>query len=758
MKQAKFNFDTLPSKPKLEVIRSNSQIIIIINDAVKYDFNETDIVMLRFVSVQLYTQFNFTQASIVKHLQISSKTLYNWISRYNESGINGLKDEKLGPPVKITEDVIQQVLKLREGRVKLIEISRMLNISHGSVCKILYAKPADTEDKLPGFNKLANDFTDDFIEEALPLSDSAPEDETAEVDFDNPELILSSETAVSVDPLNRNADRMFAALGLQEDAEPVFANIHRTEFTGVFLAIALLSKDIFFTQMKHVYKTMGGSFYGLRNTFMMLFIMAFLRIKNPEKSDQFNKIVLGRILGLDRAPSVKTIRRKIKYLTHRNKGSVFMDILAKERLDNTCEADAVLYVDGHVISYYGNRKLGKTFSTSKNKVTSASTEYWVNLADGTPILCIPTEFNSSMTTAFDSIMTNAGKVCRNRPITFVFDRGGCSAGLFDKIIKAGHNFIAYNKNSPSVNDENFIKEKTVINCKEHNYKPYSREIEKEIYKKDKNGRYRKTGKKVRLREVLIKRDDGRNTSIVTSGKDLESAAVAEIIFKRWTQENYFKYLREEYDFDHLCTYKMLDVDEGIDHPNPEYTELNKKIEKLNKRIEKIVGKQLKESVTDSESNKFNEDVNSLNTGEKGKELIKLRMALKLSKEAIKNVNPRISASEYERIDSESRLVTNIVKMTAYFIEGKLAKILSYHYKGVNGNERGIVSAMLKSSGSITVKDRQLIIGIEEQATPGRTRMLKAMCSEINAMDAVFPGTDLKMVFQLAESWTRGKNR
>ena len=135
---------------------------------------------------------------------------------------------------------------------------------------------------------------------------------------------------------------------------------------------------------------------------------------------------------------------------------------------------------------------------------------------------------------------------------------------------------------------------------------------------DKNGRYRETGEKVRLWEVLVKRNDGRHTSIVTSRRELEATAVAEIIFNRWTQENYFKYLTEEYDFNHLCSYKTFNVDESIDHPNPEYTELSKKIEKLNKRIEKLVGKQLKESVENSQSDKFNEDVKTLNSEKKGR--------------------------------------------------------------------------------------------------------------------------------------------
>ena len=513
--------------------------------------------------------------------------------------------------------------------------------------------------------------------------------------------------------------------------------------------MALLSKDIFFDETVKVYKTMGAAFYGLRNTFMMLFLMAFLRIKNPEQSGGLNVLILGRLLGLDRAPSVKTIRRKIKFLCYRNKALQLMHLLGKERINALNDPSAVLYVDGHVISYYGKKKFGKTFSTSKNKVSAASTEYWVNLADGTPLLCIPTEFNASMTSVFPEIVENARKICGDRRITFVFDRGGCSGALFERIISMGCDFITYNKNSEKVDDSKFIKEKTIINKVEYEYKPYSHEIEKIVYKRSKKGRYSKTGRTVKLREVIVKRNDGGQTSIVTSRRDLSDVAVAEIIFNRWTQENYFKYLKSEYALDHLCTFRTMQVDEQIDHPNPEYTSLKKKISILNKKINIIVGKQLKDDVENNSSPTDN--IKKLNSGKTAEILKELRTGLKNTKKALDGIPERVSASVYSRLDSESRLITNIVKMTAYHIEGRLAEILSFHYKGVNGNERGLISDMLKSSGSIKVDNGILRISIAGQSTPDRTRMLKALCNEITVTAAKFPGTELRMVFDVADN-------
>ena len=63
------------------------------------------------------------------------------------------------------------------------------------------------------------------------------------------------------------------------------------------------------------YKTLGPSFYGLRTTVVCLFLLALLRIKRPENLKEYSPENLGRILGLDRAPEVKTVRRKLKRLS-----------------------------------------------------------------------------------------------------------------------------------------------------------------------------------------------------------------------------------------------------------------------------------------------------------------------------------------------------------------------------------------------------------------------------------------------------------
>lgn len=54
--------------------------------------------------------------------------------------------------------------------------------------------------------------------------------------------------------------------------------------------------------------------------------------------------------------------------------------------------------------------------------------------------------------------------------------------------------------------------------------------------------------------------------------------------------------------------------------------------------------------------------------------------------------------------------------------------------------------MLHSPGKICVLHRRLHIEIAPQASPYKTRALQALCEQLTAIAAPFPGTDLIMSF------------
>jgi prepilin-type processing-associated H-X9-DG protein len=115
--------------------------------------------------------------------------------------------------------------------------------------------------------------------------------------------------------------------------------------------------------------------------------MALLRIKNPEKLKQCKPGEIGRIIGLDRIPEVKCLREKLKILSEQGQASQLNNLLidhwysAKE--DHAAD---FLYIDGHVRVYHGHQaNLPVKYISRQKLCLSATSEYWVNDAEGMPV-------------------------------------------------------------------------------------------------------------------------------------------------------------------------------------------------------------------------------------------------------------------------------------------------------------------------------------------------------------------------------------
>ena len=78
-----------------------------------------------------------------------------------------------------------------------------------------------------------------------------------------------------------------------------------------------------------------------------------------------------------------------------------------------------------------------------------------------------------------------------------------------------------------------------------------------------------------MREVRRLCDNGHQTAILTTRHDLPIGVVAYRMFERWTQENFFRYMRQHFALDALVTYAVEPADPDRTVPNPERKALRK---------------------------------------------------------------------------------------------------------------------------------------------------------------------------------------
>jgi transposase len=553
--------------------------------------------------------------------------------------------------------------------------------------------------------------------------------------------------SLDTDPLDRSVDRVLACLGLLDDAAPVFAPATQVHGAGVLLAIPALVESGVFRIVAEIYGSIGPAFYGLRTTFLTFLLMALRRIKRPEGLKEHSPRALGRVLGLDRAPEVKTLRRKLAHLAAFGYAADLSRALAEQRVATRGHAMGFLYVDGHVRAYHGKHPLPKAHVARIRLAMPATTDYWVNDVEGDPLFVVTTEANKGLVQVLSGILDEIRALVGDRRVTVVFDRGGWSPKLFKELIARGFDILTYRKGScPRVPESRFsIYEATL-------------EGRKLCYALADAGTYleygpRKSRKRLHLRQVTRLGDDGHQTPIVTSRRDLLAIEVADRMFERWRQENFFKYLREEYALDALVDYGVEPADATREVPNPRRKELNAELRKAYTELNLLAAEYGAEAFVNLESarrtmrgfkianaplgRRIQDAVGRVETLEKRRATVPARVPVE-----------QLTEGEVVKLRVERKHITDMVKMVAYQAESDLVRLVFPHYRRAEDEGRTLVQSALLSAGDITLDGGEILIALEPLSSPHRTHALAALCDTLNATATRFPGSKLRLRYEV----------
>lgn len=182
--------------------------------------------------------------------------------------------------------------------------------------------------------------------------------------------------------------RVLASVGMLGEAPVEFNASMDVTNGGVLLAIpALLSNGL----LRHTDKffELPRGYYGIASIFLLLALMALCRLKHPESLRYCAPGEWGKLIGLDRIPEVKTLRRKVKILSEEGRTSSWSAQLCADWMESNPEDSFVLYVDGHVRVYHGEQtKLPRHYVSRERLCLRATTDYWVNAFDGQPFFVI----------------------------------------------------------------------------------------------------------------------------------------------------------------------------------------------------------------------------------------------------------------------------------------------------------------------------------------------------------------------------------
>jgi len=250
-------------------------------------------------------------------------------------------------------------------------------------------------------------------------------------------------------------------------------------------------------------------------------------------------------------------------------------------------------------------------------------------------------------------------------------------------------------------------------------------------------------------------DGGHQTPILTSRWDLRDIVVAYRMFERWRQENFFKYLREEYAIDALVDYQVEPDDPSRSVPNPAWKELDREVKAARLALAKLEKDFGIAAIDNSECKRQTMRGFKIAHGKLGKQIraARTRVAeLEATRAALQRRVPVAEALKGQKViklSTERKHLTNILKMVAYQIESDLLNQLRPHYARVEDEGRTLIQTALQSAASIEPIDEELRVTLSPLSSAHRSKAIASLCDALNKTQTCFPATKLRIRYSVA---------
>ena len=665
-------------------------------------------------------------------LGVNRETVRRNRDLFAQGGVAALRSAPRGPrkPYKLTEAMRRQVQRCLDKGWSVNHTAEQVGVTEGTLrYQIRQGRLRRDGNASPGPSPPVHS---SCTEETSSPSQRAHEDQACE-------------QGVAV---KRTEERALACSGKLIEAAPEFHAAEAVPGAGVLLALPALLEQGLVDVGQEVFGTLRNGFFGLRSVLLTLSFMALLRIKTPEQLTGHAPGELGLLLGLDRAPEVKTLRRKLAEMGERGRARVLHQRLAERWARAEPEHLGLLYLDGHVRPYHGRtHSLPKHHVQQRNRPMPGTQDFHVNDARAEPLFVVTAEATEGLVTMMDEQLLPEIRrlVGPRRRVTVVFDRQGWSPASFARWKDEGFDVLTYRKAQQSRWQERFFSQVTrTVDGHKVVYRLAQRRV------KLSNG--------LRVREVRRLTDDNHQTAVITTNERLSMFQVAHRMFSRWRQENFFRYMRHEFALDHLCTHAVEPADPKRVVPHPERKRLEQEIRTAQTSLGRLTGRRghlLPGKTLRVNGRMLNEDELD--------EILRKRevdmQPLQARRDALPKEIPLdqvLDAKDIVQLERERKLLTDAVKMIAYRAESYMARWVEPFFARYDDEARKFLQTIFQATADLLPdpQHRTLTVRFHGLSSPRATRALSDLCEIFNAEQVCYPGTDLRLRYEAPECHTK----
>ena len=559
----------------------------------------------------------------------------------------------------------------------------------------------------------------------------------------------------------RTMERVLAAVGKLAAPAPVeFEPASDVAGGGVLMAIpALLAQGLL--RRPAGYQLPQG-FYGIESIFLVLALMALARIRSLEQLRYQAPGEWGKLLGLDRIPEVRTLREKVERLSKEvGRAKTWNAQLAKEWMRASDSADLYFYCDGHVRVYHGEKtELPRHYVTRERLCLRATVDYWVNAMDGQPFLYMNKEVDPGLIQTMKNDVVPwleqlAPKTAEQEQrlaedprahwFTLVFDREGYSPELFAELFDKRIAILTYHK---------FPKDDWPV----EQFRAHPVELASgQTVTMKLSERGTRLSNDLWLREIRKLTDSGHQTAMLTTNFSSPMPVLAASMFARWCQENFFRYMREQYGLDRLVEYETEEVPDVTPVVNPQWRRLDSQIRSQTGKRHRLHAQfgalALSDELAEQEIQNYQQ-----RKGELQEQIQHLDVeieALKQQRRETAHHIPVKSLPEEERftrLRTERKHFLDTIKMIAYRAETSLVSILREHMTR-SDDARTLIRQIFTTEADLLPDSttKTLTVSIHHLTQAAHDAVLEKLCATLNETQTVFPGTDLTLVFKIGSS-------
>jgi len=553
-------------------------------------------------------------------------------------------------------------------------------------------------------------------------------------------------------------ERVAASLGLLEGITPAFQTALDIPRGGVLFALpALLASGLL--KFSETYFSLPRGYYRLDSLLILMAFMALARIKTVEALRYESPGEGGNLLGLDRSPEAKTLRQKIALLSEQQPAK-WMAALCRDWREGAPDVAGTLYIDGHVRVYHGHQtKLPKHHVARQRLCLRATTDYWVNARDGQAFFVVNQAIDPGLIKVIEqevvpqlekrvAAQPNAEQL-KKQPLQHrymrVFDREGYRPDFFARMKAQRIACQTYHK-FPGEDwpTEAFFSYPITLGS--------GHVVEMRLAE-----RGSMLSNKLWLREIRKLSEGGHQTSVLSPNFVLDAVSIAGAMFARGSQENYFKYMQEQYHLDALMGYATEVIPDTTPLVNPAYRrldgEVRKAVGKLNRRKAKFAALVLEEEIVPKRVEAYQQEKADLMDEIAGreKEIAQQKATRKATKKHI-TIAELPEEERFEQLTTQSKYFVDTIKMIAYRSETAMTNICR---QTMSHSEelRSLLSAIYRTEADL-IMDKEantLTVRLHHLANNMSSITIQHLCKELTATECVFPGTELRVIYKMVAS-------